>query len=89
MSDLEKRLALCLSLLFPGLGLIFKRKYLAGIICVLIHAILGFFLFRFYIDSVVSSYPMDGDMLLIFLFILVLNYVASAVLSVQSEVEAP
>ncbi|NMO97124.1 hypothetical protein [Paenibacillus lemnae] len=89
LKEMEKRLALCLSLIFPGIGLVFKKEYWSGIIFAVIHLTLGYFLLKVMIISTHNSgggrQSHDVDFILITLFLI--NYLFSAILSWKSRDE--
>lgn len=87
-------LSICLSLLFPGMGLIYNRRWFTGILFGCIHILLSFFLLRYFVnylayhvtvaDGVMGDAPMVFGVLMIGIL---LNLLISTLLSSQSAQE--
>ncbi|MFD0715693.1 hypothetical protein [Paenibacillus sp. GCM10027626] len=80
----DNMLPVCLSIIFPGVGQFYQRKWLSGTISLLIHVITSFFLLRYFIKYVAYFTLMpDGEMggsasaFIIFIAIIIINMAAS------------
>lgn len=94
MRKKEKMLSVCLSFLFSGLGLIYNRRWISGILFGCIHIIMWFFLLRYFViyiayhvtvaDGVMGNAPMVFGILIT---AILLNTIVSTILSAQSAGE--